>query len=231
MIVYMDRQIYKNYQFAILGPMNHYFSMMQFDMHVHTTVSSCSRLELSDILHNAVQIGLNGVCITDHNTCRAKTELQEGLQPDGLIVLVGMEYETPEGDFLLFGSDLEIPPGLDATVLLRRIREKQGVAIAAHPFRANRPVAEHLIRSGRCSAVESVNGRNLDIENQRVQAWRRKYGIAEVGGSDAHSLAELGKIRTAFSVPIHSMEDLVTAVQNGQCLPVLDSAEYAWSMA
>lgn len=199
--------------------------MMHFDLHVHTTFSPCSRLELTDILRCAAQLGLDGVCITDHNTCRAKHELQEGVQPDGLIVLVGMEYETSEGDFLLFGPDIEMQPGLDAATLLGFVREKQGVAVAAHPFRESRPVAEHLIRSGRCPAVEAVNGRNLDIENQRVQAWKKKYDIVEIGGSDAHSLAELGKIRTRFRTPIRSMQDLVTAIQNGQCLPVMGSAD------
>ena len=27
----------------------------------------------------------------------------EGMQPDGLMVIIGMEYATPQGDFLIFG--------------------------------------------------------------------------------------------------------------------------------
>ena len=41
---------------------------MRFDTHVHTTLSPCSNLTLSQIFAEARQRNLDGVCITDHET-------------------------------------------------------------------------------------------------------------------------------------------------------------------
>jgi predicted metal-dependent phosphoesterase TrpH len=63
---------------------------MYFDMHVHSSISPCSQLDLDEILRHARSIGLDGVCITDHDTMEARYLLNEGIQKDGLCVIVGM---------------------------------------------------------------------------------------------------------------------------------------------
>lgn len=198
---------------------------MNFDLHVHTRISSCSNLETGDILKYARTFGLDGVCITDHQTMDIRHHLREGIQKDGLCVIFGMEYSTPHGDFLIFGPFEDIPPALSAPELLARVDRHGGMAIAAHPFRSKRPVAEHLIRQGRCQAMESINGRNTRLENLRAQRWYQQYDLTQTGGSDAHTLEELGKVRTLFHVPIRSRSDLISALKNGWCRPAGDTSE------
>ena len=158
---------------------------MKFDLHVHTTYSSCSNLGIDDILKNARDKGLDGVCITDHNTMDIRHDITEGIQDDGLVVIFGMEYDTPEGDFLVFGPFEDLSPGLPAEDLLKIVEQRGGVVVAAHPFRHERPVAQHIIQQGLCHAVESINGRNSALENAHVQSWTKKYPIVHCGGSDA----------------------------------------------
>ncbi|QTA91152.1 PHP domain-containing protein [Desulfonema magnum] len=193
--------------------------MMLFDLHVHTTISICSQLKIDDILKHAKHRGLDGVCITDHQTMNIRHHIREGIQNDGLCILFGMEYTTDDGDFLIFGPFEDIAEDLSATELLRQVKQLGGAAIAAHPFRKNRAVQEYVIREGLCDIVESVNGRNTDAENHRVDSWRQKYFLTESGGSDAHSLNELGKVRTGFAMPVRSRADLIFALKNGLCYP------------
>jgi len=193
---------------------------MIFDLHVHTDISDCSVLTLEDILNNAGLQGLDGVCITDHGSMDVRNRLQEGVQPNGLCVLFGSEYETPDGDFLVFGPFEELEPGLPAARLLATVVQQGGAAVAAHPFRGERPVSQWLVEEGLCRIVETVNGRNTPEENLKVRHWRTKYRFAECGGSDAHSLGELGRAATRFSVPVRTRPELVRALSTGLCRPV-----------
>ncbi len=192
---------------------------MRFDVHVHTRISPCSVLSTEEVLDQARALGLDGVCITDHDSMEIRHVIREGLQPNGLCVIFGMEYGTPHGDFLVFAPFDEVPMGLPAADLLRWVDDTGGVAVAAHPFRQSRPTQEYLVRDGLCRIVEGVNGRNKESENDKVENWRERYPIQEVGGSDAHSFAELGQVVTHFSDPIRSREDLIDALKNGTYRP------------
>ncbi len=75
---------------------------MIFDMHIHTTISSCSRLNVHELIETAGRIGLDGICITDHESMAVGKYIGEGRQPNGLTVIIGMEYKTPEGGFSAF---------------------------------------------------------------------------------------------------------------------------------
>ncbi len=189
---------------------------MKFDMHVHTILSPCSQLALSELLTTASARGLDGVCVTDHDTMALRLTVAEGRQANGLCLIIGMEYTTSEGDFLLFGPFENLASGLEAPELLRLVDEGGGVAVAAHPFRRGRKTREYLIREGLCNIVEGINGRNTAGENRRTAAWRDNYAVGLVGGSDAHSAVELGRSTTVFSMPIQSSADMVKALKSGE---------------
>ena len=168
-------------------------------------------------MSRAQALGLDGVCITDHGTMSAAQAVAQGPRAGGVCLLVGMEYATPEGDFLLFGPFENLRPGLRAVPLLQLVKRSGGVAVAAHPFRARRPVQALVLQEGLCSVVETVNGRNSDCENRLVAGWRRSYAFSECGGSDAHTLGEVGSAVTRFSVPVRSRHDLINALRQGLC--------------
>ena len=192
---------------------------MRFDLHVHSNISSCSCLALEDIIEQAGRLGLDGVCITDHQSMQAANHVREGVQENGVCLVIGMEYETPDGHFLIFGPFEDIEPGLSARDLLETVRAQKGVAIAAHPFRANNPVQDYVLRENLCHVVESLNGRNTDRENDQVDSWRGKYAFSECCGSDAHTIEEIGNLTTCFDVPIRSRKDLIHALYGGRFVP------------
>ncbi len=194
---------------------------MLIDLHVHTQFSACSRLSLDEILEHAADRGLDGVCLTDHHSVQALGQITPGLQPNGLRLFVGQEYSSDHGDFLIFGPQTALAPGLTAQALLSSVANAGGAAVAAHPFRPQCPIPEFIVREKLCRIVESVNGRNSLAANHSVAQWLRRYDLIECAGSDAHTLEELGKAKTRFHLPIDSTTDLVNALNKGLCAPYL----------
>jgi predicted metal-dependent phosphoesterase TrpH len=196
---------------------------MIFDMHVHTSLSPCSGMTVDEAVMCAKERGLDGICITDHDTMDIRHTLSEGIQENGICVIFGMEYSTSQGDFLVFGPFEKLEPNLPAHQLLRTVERNGGVAVAAHPFRRKRPVNEKIIQEGLCDAIESFNGRNTLIENLAAERWRRCYDLIECGGSDAHTMDEVGAFATRFFVAIRTRSDLIMALKKRQCRPQIPS--------
>ena len=192
---------------------------MLIDLHVHSTHSACSSLTPMDIISKARSKGLDGVCITDHDTTEIAAHISEGFQPDGLLVLVGMEYATPQGDFLVFGHIESIPQELEARELLAMVKELGGAAVGAHPYRGWRPTDTSIFEESLCSLVEVENGRNNRVEDELAATLAHKLGLISVSGSDAHSVSELGACPTRFTIPIKNRDDLVRALNQGCCEP------------
>lgn len=169
----------------------------------------------AEALERARQMGLDGVCFTDHHSRLAASLIPEGPQEDGLVVLVGQEYATNQGDFLIFGPLPELAAGIPAPELLEIVQQSGGVAVAAHPCRRGRSLDPELASSGLVKVIEGVNGRNLMEENSLASHWGRENGLGLVGGSDAHTLYELGTAGTEFKGIIRDQSDLVQALKAG----------------
>jgi hypothetical protein len=48
--------------------------------------------------------------------------------------------------------------------------------------------------------------------------------MAACGGSDAHTLAEIGTFATQFPDPVHTRRTLIEALRQGRCRPVEPAA-------
>jgi predicted metal-dependent phosphoesterase TrpH len=193
---------------------------MLIDMHIHTHFSPCSVIKIPQLLQRARKAGIDGVCITDHNTVASKSAFEKISDNAGLCVIVGIEYTTFQGDFLIFGSVDHIPAKMDAENLLKWVQKEGSVAIAAHPFRKDRPFDKGILQS--LKIVEVLNGRNKPNENELCKDWLQKHGkgIKEIGGSDAHTLEEIGQVVTVFKKNIYSMDDLVGELLTGTYSPL-----------
>jgi predicted metal-dependent phosphoesterase TrpH len=188
---------------------------MLFDLHIHTRFSSCSKMSACDAVDQAHALGLDGLCLTDHHSRDAAHLIQEGPQENGLVVLVGQEYATDQGDFLLFGPLPELAPRTPAPQLLQMVAEAGGVAIGAHPFRRGRSLDLKLAETGLLHFIEGINGRNHAEENELAMQWGLDHGLGLLGGSDAHHVSELGTVLTEFRQTIRNQHDLVRALKSG----------------
>lgn len=188
---------------------------MIIDLHIHTYFSSCSVIEIPQLLKKAREIGLDGICITDHDTIASKFIVENCADKAGISVIIGMEYTTTQGDFLVFGPVEQIPQNLDASGLYRWLQREGGIAIPAHPFRTSRRADVDILRLS--EIIEVVNGRNSQFENEACKNWvkRQGNGIKEIGGSDAHTIEEIGKVATVFKNSIYTSQDLIRELKCG----------------
>ena len=189
---------------------------MIIDMHVHTRFSPCSVIRVRQLSSHMRSTGIEGVCITDHDTARAYS-LLKGQTTDisGLSIIVGLEYTTPQGDILIFGPVDRVPRHMDAKSLLQWVRREGGVAIPAHPFRRSRPADPRILPW--FDIIEVFNGRNQPSENDHCRQWIAANGNHKkaIGGSDAHTPAEIGRFVTVFEKNIYTSEDLVRELLDG----------------
>ena len=191
---------------------------MIIDLHIHTRFgSNCSYLDPGELARRAREIGLDGVCITEHELCWEEEALEALSREYGILVLGGAEVSTELGQVLVYGIHQPLWKVSRMRELREVIDECGGVMIASHPFRGdmvtNRaPSVEEV--SGReifrvVDAVEVFNGgasrRELDLGCQVL----RRLDLKGVGGSDAHASHTIGRCVTIFDRDIASERDLL----------------------
>ncbi len=77
---------------------------MIIDTHIHESKYSLdSEISLEEIVKRGKEIGLDGVCITDHESSDIMDEAHAYSKATGFLILVGAEILTYEGDILVFG--------------------------------------------------------------------------------------------------------------------------------
>jgi predicted metal-dependent phosphoesterase TrpH len=188
-------------------------------MHIHTRFSPCSGMRIKHLVRVSKERGLNGICITDHDTTASRSALQNIYDETGICIFLGIEYTTQQGDFLVFGPIEYISRGMDAEGLLRWTEKEGGIVIPAHPFRKSRPADTCILNA--FGVIELLNGRNLPSENEACRAWLEHYGngTLTIGGSDAHTPDEIGRVVTVFEKDICSIEDLIRELRSGHYSP------------
>lgn len=164
---------------------------MRFDLHIHSNHSSDCSLSIEDILRQAVNRGLHGIAICDHNAVEgslaAKRRAGELALP--LLVLPGMEVSTTKGHLIILGMTENIPPDLTPQETIEIAHKKGGVVVAPHPFKM-RSIGN--VGGLQVDAIETFNSRCIFGENRKAKEMARFLGIPEAGGSDSHLLATIG---------------------------------------
>lgn len=188
---------------------------MIVDMHVHTRFSPCSIIQIRQLISKARERGLDGICITDHDTTESLSVLRNATELNGICIFVGIEYTTKNGDFLVFGPVEQIPKGMNPENLLKWVQKEYGVLIPAHPFRHSRPVETDILAS--CDIIEVLNGRNHPKENELCKKWVETCvnGRKKTGGSDAHTPEEIGQFVTVFGKNLYTIENLIYELRYG----------------
>jgi len=185
-------------------------------MHVHTRFSPCSIIRIAHLLERAREVHLDGICITDHDTADSLSVFKDVAAYQGICIIVGMEYTTGKGDFLVFGPVEYIPKGMSADRLIEWSKKEGAAAIPAHPFRQSRPADLDVLRKS--DIIEGLNGRNHPHENSLCSRWMKEQGNGKkkIGGSDAHTLDEIGRMVTVFDNNIYTLEDLLKELAAGK---------------
>ena len=200
---------------------------MIIDLHTHTKPwSDDSFLEPNELIHRAKQAGLDAICLTEHDWFWDKEAIARFNQEHDFLVLPGVELNTEEGHFLVFGLE-EYRFGMHRARFLRNaLDEVGGVMILAHPYRRNlhsdedihfaieryfeKPVFDLI------DAVETLNGRGTERQNRFSQELCHRLNLKAIGGSDAHQISDIPSGATFFEREIINVEDLITEIKAGR---------------
>lgn len=202
---------------------------MLFDMHIHTTLHSPdSSMDPADLVRRALEIGLNGVVITEHDWLWTQDEQGELRRAaPRLLIFSGVEVSAREGHFLCYGvtDPMRLRRGIGVAELCREVHQQGGVVVAAHPFRWGQPFDEILREEQpELDGLEMMSS-NMDDNCRRLAAELvaapGMRPLAQLGNSDAHEAEVVGVCYTDFDVKIRTNAELVEAIRQRRCRPCL----------
>ena len=211
------------------------------DLHTHTfPASDDSFMSPDELVEASKNLGIDGVCITDHDHFWDAGDVRSLSKRHDFLVLPGCEVNTDGGHVLVFGLK-EYVFGMHKMAFLRqRIDEAGGVIVAAHPYRRRflrerahdadeyRSMVEKACADGffsYCDAIEVLNGRATEEDIAFSLDLSRKVCPGMVGGSDSHRVSDLGGVASAFHAKITCVDDLVQEIRAGRVEPlVLDAS-------
>lgn len=169
-------------------------SSIRAEFHCHTEYSPDSLVELSALLKACDEHGIDKIAITDHGNIQGALKAHQ-MAPER--VIVAEEIATHEGEILGYFMTEEIPQGLPAVEVVRRLREQGAFISLPHPFDPHRSwwtekTLDQILPY--VDGLEVFNARCLrEKYNQNAYDFTVKYGKALMAGSDAHTLSELGR--------------------------------------
>jgi hypothetical protein len=197
------------------------------DLHTHTKPwSDDSNLDIPEVVDLAKQAGLDAICLTEHDWFRDKDTLAKLSQEHDFLILPGVEVNTDDGHFLVFGVE-KYSFGMHHTEYLRQLVDEAGGAmILAHPYRRNFyrdddisiAVEQYYQRPffDLVDTIEVFNGRASERENKFSQELCRRLNLNGAGGSDAHSTSNIPSCATLFERKISNVEELIAELKAGR---------------
>lgn len=188
---------------------------MLIDLHCHTKpLSSCSALTADELLALAVERGLDGVCLTEHDRAWDMERLESLRGRSPIPVFSAVELTTDMGHVLAFGLD---PAGFSpiAGKAFASAQQSGGLLFLAHPAR------DGLLRVTHDTveffeSVEGCNGSDSRLQNLASAGLAKGFRLPGIGGSDAHTSAEVGRAATRFERRISNDAELLAALKSGR---------------
>ena len=203
-------------------------SKMIIDLHIHTKrLSPCSEMAAEEAASEAKEVGLDGICFTEHNKPWDADEILKIEEKSGISIFHGIEVDTTEGHVVVFGLHREFQGITPIDDLRQMTDDVNGYMIAAHPFRGFLLFGFSKLQMSVESAcknplfklidsMEVLSGRQTPKEdNFSIQVCER-LNLKGVGGSDAHSTKDIGKCVTIFENRIEGEADLIKELKAGK---------------
>ena len=194
-------------------------NVMRLDLHCHSEASADCITPLEQFPVRCREQGIDVQAITDHNEIWGAQRLKE-LAGDDLTVIVGEEVSTSEGEIIGLFLKEKIPKGLSPEETVAEIKVQGGLVLLPHGFDPAkryrlRPEARQRIEND-IDIVEVFNTRVSRRKwNLAASRWALTHGLPASGGSDAHTLKDIGSAWT--DVPARTVdtpESLLEVLQN-----------------
>ncbi len=168
--------------------------------------------------------GLDGLALTDHNTCDGCRDLMDlgllrsdGLPVDGFLVIPGEEITTADGHLLCLGVMPPALKGRPAPEVSQIVHALGGFVIPPHPYDLFRSgIRESVLNRMEMDAVEVFNAATtLRRFNEAARAYARTRGLPGTAGSDAHDQSAVGTAYTLVAASEFSLQGVLAQIRQG----------------
>lgn len=194
--------------------------VLSVELHAHSAASHDGRDPVDRLVDRALEVGLDALAVTDHNTIEASLRARELANQHGLVGIPGMEISTAAGHVLGLGIESPVEKGLSFHETLDQIHAEGGIAIVPHPFQESRHgVAKHLTKDeiAMADAIEVYNSRLLTgLGNRKARRFASARGLPMTAGSDAHISDMVGQAQTLVDTDDRSLEGILDAILAGR---------------
>lgn len=208
------------------------------DLHFHTRFSDGIN-KVETVAKRAMELGI-GIAITDHNEIKGAVALEAY---KNLLTIPGIEITSAEGSHLLvyfycinelkifyqndvrpfMGNDVMSSLCLPMEDIITRAKRYNAVAIFAHPFCAaytgvcNLQFPPERLKSlcEMVDGIEVINAGNINKWNLKCAVFGFNLNKAIVGGSDGHSINQMGRAVT-YSDCLPDRYDFLDAVKQNR---------------
>ena len=102
--------------------------------------------EPEEVVMKGREVGLNVLCITDHNAVLGAHKARDHARKvGGIEVVIGEEVSTADGEVIALFIEERIPEGLSIEETIKKVREQGGITIAPHPYSLHCPCLKDRI--------------------------------------------------------------------------------------
>jgi predicted metal-dependent phosphoesterase TrpH len=168
---------------------------LRVEFHCHTRYSKDCLTDLEALAETCRRKSIDRLVVTDHNTVEGALEAVK-LFPQ--LFIPGVEVKTDCGELLAAFIKEEVPNGLPPLEAIAHLRRQGAFISIPHPFDSLRTGSWRLQALQEIAplvdAIEVFNSRCIfPWMNWQAQAFARRHRLPGIVGSDAHTLAEVGR--------------------------------------
>lgn len=222
---------------------------LRIDMHVHTKHSD-GMSKVESLIKKARKKNI-GFAITDHNTISGVIEAYK-LKKKSDIIIPGIELHSKEGPhFLIYFKNIKdmtrfyeehVKPNkredpfsrtkLSIKDIAQFTKNKNYLVAIAHPFGMLWANIERALKKNKISssilkkfdAAEVISGQMTKKINNKSLLFSTRYGLGKIGGSDAHSLVEFGRIITIAQAD--DMAEFLQKIKKKETFPMGNESQF-----
>ena len=170
---------------------------LRIDMHMHSHYS-CDAITKPETMIKLAKKKNIGIAITDHNNCKAWSELKLLAKKHDVPLILGEEIKVFDkgkviGELIGYFMNHEVEPDPYLEVI-DALHAQDAFVSVAHPFDSFRKPFQRLEQvKHKVDAVEIFNARGYNSSfNEKTKAFVEKNNLAFTAGSDAHFSEEIG---------------------------------------
>ena len=214
------------------------------DFHIHTRYSRDSLLGEDRFITLALERGLTHVAVTNHNNVEGALAVRDRVAAlglaDRLLVILGEEVSTADGELVGVFLERTIPRGLSADETADAIHAQGGIVSVPHPYdpfrrsHISEPALLRLLEAGKVDMLEVFNSRvTLSRHNLRAAELAARFAVPGIACSDSHTGPEVGmsfNVLPGFTTADELRASLITNDWHGSRSTLLIHIATRWAV-